>query len=41
MKGQYGWTITVRGKDMKKVMEDIDYVNGFYLVKYAEPVKGE
>jgi hypothetical protein len=41
MKGQYDWTITVRGKDKLKVMEDIDFINGFYLNKYGEPTKGE
>jgi len=42
MKGQYGWTITVRGKDKNKVLEDIATINTQLLCAYPNaPTKGE
>jgi hypothetical protein len=42
MKGQYGWTITVRGKLMAEVMADITLLDSQLKKQYyTEPVKGE
>jgi hypothetical protein len=40
MKGQYGWTIKVRGKDKNKVLEDLEYLELMLRTKYPA-AKGE
>ena len=35
MKGTYGWTIKVRGKDKNDVLHDIDTINGVLRIAYG------